>query len=110
MVERQSDYKIKTLKIDGGGEYVLNDFGKFCDQEGIVHDVVPPQTPQQNKVAERKNRFFMDMVRSMMKGKNLPKELWGEEVSTTACLLNRCQIKKLKIITSKNHGLNSSQI
>lgn len=42
MVERQSDYKIKTLKIDGGGEYVLNDFGKFCDQEGIVHDVVPP--------------------------------------------------------------------
>lgn len=31
MVERQSDHKIKTLKTNGGGEYVSNDFGKFCD-------------------------------------------------------------------------------
>lgn len=32
MVERQSDHKTKTLKTDGRGEYVSNDFGKFCDQ------------------------------------------------------------------------------
>src|SRR4051812_15258596 len=35
----------------------------------------------------------------MLKGKNLPKELWGETVSTTAYLLNRCLIKKLEKIT-----------
>lgn len=37
MVERQSDQKIKTLKVDGGGEYVSNDFEKFYDQIGIVN-------------------------------------------------------------------------
>lgn len=45
MVERQSDHEIKTLKTDDGGEYVSNYFGKFYDQEGIVHEVVSPYTP-----------------------------------------------------------------
>ena len=27
------------------GEYVSNDFGKFCDQEGIVHEVAPSYMP-----------------------------------------------------------------
>ena len=76
------------LKTDGGGEYVSNDFGKFCDQEGIIREVVPTYTPQQNGVAERKNFSIINMVRSMLKGKRLSKELWGEVVSTTSYLLN----------------------
>lgn len=43
--KKQSDHKIKTLKIDGGGEYASNEFVKFCYQEGIIHEVVPPYTP-----------------------------------------------------------------
>lgn len=46
MVERQNSYKIKVLKTDCGGEYVSNDLGKFCDQKGIVHEVVLPYTLQ----------------------------------------------------------------
>lgn len=75
IVERQSDHKIKTLKIYGKGEYVSNNFEKFYDKEGIVHEVVPPYTPQQNGVADRKNQSIMNMVRTMLKGKNLPKEI-----------------------------------
>lgn len=45
MFERPSGQKIKVLKTDGGGEYVSNDFGKFCDQEGIIHEVILPYTP-----------------------------------------------------------------
>ena len=41
MVERQSG-----RKLDGGGEYVSKDFDKLCEKEGIVHEVVPPYTPQ----------------------------------------------------------------
>lgn len=41
----------------------------------------------------------MNMVRSMLKGKNLPKELWEETVYTTAYLLNMCPIKKLEKVT-----------
>ena len=54
MVERQIGRKLKVLRTDGGGEYVLKDFDKLCEKEGIVHEVVPPYTPQQNGIAERK--------------------------------------------------------
>lgn len=36
-VERQNGHKFKTLRTNGGGEYVSNYFGKYCDQEGVVH-------------------------------------------------------------------------
>ncbi|CAJ2647569.1 unnamed protein product [Trifolium pratense] len=98
-VERQSGYKLKTLRTDGGGEYVSTEFAKFCDSEGIVHDVIPPYTPQQNGSAERRNRTIMNMVRCMLKGKHLPKELWGEAVSTATYTLNRCPTKRLDGIT-----------
>ena len=55
MVERQNAHKLKILKTDDGGEYVSNDFGKYCDEKGIVHEVVPSYTPHKNGVAERKN-------------------------------------------------------
>ncbi|GAU34193.1 hypothetical protein TSUD_162940 [Trifolium subterraneum] len=45
---------------------------------------------------ERKNRTIMNMVRSMLNGKHLPKELWGEVVSTATYILNRCPTKKLE--------------
>ncbi|GAU30981.1 hypothetical protein TSUD_104950 [Trifolium subterraneum] len=99
MVERQSGHKLKTLRTDGGGEYVSNEFDALCEKEGIVHEVTPPHTPQQNGTAERKNRTIMNMVRSMLNGKHLPKELWGEVVSTATYILNRCPTKKLEGIT-----------
>ena len=53
---------MKILKTDGGGEYTSSEFGNYCDDEGIVREVVPPYTPQQNGVPERKNRSIMNMV------------------------------------------------
>src|ERR1051325_8314120 len=41
----------------------------------------------------------MNIVRSMLKGKNLPKEFWGEVVSTATYILNRCPTKKIEGIT-----------
>ena len=51
MVERQSGQKLKILRTDGGGEYVSKDFDKLCEKEGIVHEVAPPYTTQQNETA-----------------------------------------------------------
>ena len=59
----------------------------------------PPYTPQHNGAAERKNRTIMNMVRSMLKGKSLPKYLWGEAVSTAVFILNRSPSKRLEGIT-----------
>lgn len=99
MVERKSGHKLKVLKSDGGGEYVSKDFERLCDQEGIIHEVIPPYTQQQNGVTKRKNQSIMNMVRSALKRENFPKELRGEAVSITVYLLNRCPIKKLEKVT-----------
>ncbi|GAU31071.1 hypothetical protein TSUD_322080 [Trifolium subterraneum] len=102
VVERQNEHKLKVLRTDGGGEYVSHDFAELCESEGIVHEVIPPYTPQQNGNAERRNRTIMtimNMVRCMLKGKHLPKELWGEAVATTTYILNLCPTKRLNGIT-----------
>ena len=56
MVERQSGHKLKILKPGSGGEYTSSDSGNYCDVKGIVHEVMSPYTPQQNSVAEKRNR------------------------------------------------------
>jgi transposase InsO family protein len=55
IVEKQSGYKIRTVRSDQGGEYTANDFEVFYTQQGIRHQTTPAYTPQLNSVAERKN-------------------------------------------------------
>ncbi|KAK9106375.1 hypothetical protein Syun_022386 [Stephania yunnanensis] len=62
IVEKQSGRYIKTLRTGGGGEYTSSTFSKFCDRHGIKHEIMPPQTTQQNGVAERKNKTIIDMA------------------------------------------------
>jgi len=93
LVERQSGRALKVLRTYGGGEYTSKDFQDFCDEAGIEHEITPPYTPQHNGVAERRNRTIMNMVRCMLKSKNLPKELWGEVALTTSYVLKRFRME-----------------
>ena len=95
LVEKQSGKSIKVLRTDGGGEYTSKVFEKFCEDNGIVHEVTAPYTPQHNGLAERRNRSLLDMTRSMIKLKKLPNTFWGEAVRTATYILNRCSTKKL---------------
>jgi hypothetical protein len=52
-----------------------------------------PETPQQNGVAERRNRTLMDMVRSMLSNSTLPLSLWMYALKTAIYLLNRVPSK-----------------
>ena len=51
-----------------------------------MHETSAPYTPQQNGLAERKNRTLVDMVNSMILSAKLPNNLWGE------ALLSACHI------------------
>lgn len=59
---------------------------QFCEQEGVLQQLTTPYTPEQNGVAERKNRTVVELARSMMKSKGLPN--WAEAVATAVYLLN----------------------
>jgi transposase InsO family protein len=66
---------LKILRTNGGGEYISNDFEEFCKNHGTIHEVTVPYTPQHNDLVERRNRSILEMARSTVKEKNLPKEL-----------------------------------
>ena len=65
------------LRSDNGGEYTSKEFTAFCAQEGITRELTVPYNPQQNGVAERKNRTIVGAARSMMHDQGLPLFLWA---------------------------------
>lgn len=95
-VEKHSGHQIKNLRSDRGGEYMSSQFEEFCQNHGIRHELTARYSPQQNGVAERKNRTIMNMVRCMLKNKNLPACFWAEAVSCAVYLINRSPTKSLK--------------
>ena len=52
-----------------------------------------PDEPQQNGVAEHRNRTLMDMMRSMLSHSSLPISLWIEALKTAVHILNRVPTK-----------------
>ena len=67
----------------GGGEFTSNEFNEFCKINGISRQLTTSYTPQQNGVAERKNRTIMNMVRCMLCDKQVPKVFWPEAAKWT---------------------------
>ena len=66
LVENQTGRRIRVLRSDNGGEYTSKEFDEFCIQEGIKRQLTVPYTPQQNGVAERKNRSIVGAARAML--------------------------------------------
>ncbi|GJV58944.1 zinc finger, CCHC-type containing protein [Tanacetum coccineum] len=92
-VELQQNDLIKTLRTDRGGEYYDP---VFFQSVGIIHETTAPYTPQQNGVAERKNRALKEMVNSMLSYSGLSEGFWGEAMLTACYLLNRVPNKRNK--------------
>ena len=89
MVATQFQTHIKVLKTDNAHDYFNKDLGSFLHLHGIIHASSCVDTPQQNGIAERKNRHLLDVARSLMFTHNVPKHLWGEAVLTATYLINR---------------------
>ena len=94
-VETKLDRRVKTLRTNRGREYLSDMFKGFCEEKGIVRHLTIPYTPQQNGVAERRNRTLLDMVRSMMAQANLPISFWGDALLSATYILNRVPSKSV---------------
>uniref|UniRef100_A0A2N9GH76 Integrase catalytic domain-containing protein n=1 Tax=Fagus sylvatica TaxID=28930 RepID=A0A2N9GH76_FAGSY len=88
-VENQHEKSLKALRTDRGREYLSDQFKDLCEEKGIRRQLTISNTPQQNGVAERRNRTLLDMVRSMMAQANLPISFLGDALLTAAYILNR---------------------
>ncbi|KAL0288834.1 UNVERIFIED_CONTAM: hypothetical protein Scaly_2718300 [Sesamum calycinum] len=54
-VENQTGHKIKALRSDRGGEYLSGGFIDYLKENGMLSQWTPPETPQLNGVAKRRN-------------------------------------------------------
>jgi len=95
MIENETCTKIKAVRSDRGGEYTSAEFMRYCEELGIRRFLIASYSPQQNGVAERKNQTILNMVRAMLKGKNMSKEFWAEAVQCVVYVQNRCPHAKL---------------
>ena len=66
LVEKGLGKKVKALRINNDGEYISGEFKDFCKAEGIRREIISPHNPQQNGVAELKNRTIMGAARVML--------------------------------------------
>ena len=91
----------KALQTDRGGEFCSNEFIKFYEEKGIRRPLTTTYTPQQNGVAERKNRTILNMVRSLLNKGEVPKKFWPDAVVWSVHILNRSSTFSVRDMTSQ---------
>lgn len=52
----------------------------FLKENGVHHQFTCVDAPQQNGIAERKNKHLLEVARAIMFYMNVPKYLWGEAI------------------------------
>lgn len=79
-VENQVNKKIKIIRCDNRTEFKNRVMDYFCRDKGIKREFSVARTPQQNGVAERRNRTLIEAARTMLADSKLPVTFWAEAV------------------------------
>ena len=85
----QFNIYIRELHSDSVMEYFSAPFISFMSQHGILHQSFCAHTPQQNGVAECKDRHLIETTRTLLLHYHVPFHFWGDVVLTTCYLINR---------------------
>ncbi|GJY10009.1 putative ribonuclease H-like domain-containing protein [Tanacetum coccineum] len=93
-IENQLDHKVKVIRCDNGTEFKNSVMNQFCKIKGIKREFTVARTPQQNGIAERRNRTLIEAARTMLVDSNLPTTFWAEAVNTACYVLNRVLVIK----------------
>ena len=97
--ESELNKKVRCLRTDNGREYVNYEFDSYLKEHKIKRQLTCPNTPQQNGVAERKNRHLAEVCRSMLHARNVPGRFWAECMKTAAHIINRLPQENLGSIS-----------
>lgn len=77
------------LLLWSGGEFLSTQFSKFLRDNGIIHQLSCPHTPEQNGCAERKHRHMVEIARTLLVASKVPHEFWVDAFATAIYLINR---------------------
>ncbi|CAI7881412.1 unnamed protein product [Closterium sp. NIES-53] len=82
------DLPVLRLHSDIGGEFSSDLLRDFCRGEGITQSFMLPDSPQQNRIAERRIGLVMEVARTSMIHAAAPHFLWPFAVRYAAHQLN----------------------
>ncbi|GJU59557.1 putative ribonuclease H-like domain-containing protein [Tanacetum coccineum] len=98
-VENLIDQRVKVIRCDNGTEFKNKEMNQFCKRKGIKREFSVAETPQQNGVAERKNKTLIEATRKMLADSKLPTTFWAEAVNTACYVQNRSNgLARTKIV------------
>ncbi|GKD53088.1 ribonuclease H-like domain-containing protein [Tanacetum coccineum] len=78
-IENLIDLMVKVTRCDNRTEFKNRVMNYFCEMKGIKREFSVARTPQQNGVAERKNRTLIEAARTMLANSKLPTTFWPED-------------------------------
>ena len=84
----QFHISFQSWRSDNAKEYVSEQFQSFRLQNGILHQTSGVDTPSQNGVVERKNRYLIETVRALLFQMQVPKHFWVDAVSIACFFIN----------------------
>lgn len=95
LMENQTGRKLKCIQSDNGKEFVNKTLDEFLRERGIIRRLTIPYNPQQNGIAERRNRTLVEMARCLLLQSGLSHKFWAEAVNAANYIRNRSPTKAL---------------
>ncbi|GJT30547.1 putative ribonuclease H-like domain-containing protein [Tanacetum coccineum] len=93
-IENQINHRVKIIRCDNGTEFKNSEMNQFCQMKEIKREFSVARTPQQNGVAERKNRTLIEAARTMLADLLLHTTFWAKAINTACYVQNRVLITK----------------
>ncbi|GJY97815.1 putative ribonuclease H-like domain-containing protein [Tanacetum coccineum] len=93
-IENLIDLREKVIRCDNGTESKNRAMNQFYEMKDIKRKFSVTRTPQQNGVAERKNRILIVAARTLLADLKLPTTFWVEAVNTACYVQNRVLVIK----------------
>nr|GEV93534.1 hypothetical protein [Tanacetum cinerariifolium] len=88
------DHKAKVIRCDNKTEFKNSEMNQFCEMKVIMRQYSASRTPQQNGIAERRNRTLIEAARTMLADSKLPTTFWAEVVNIACYVQNRVLVVK----------------
>nr|GEV84249.1 putative ribonuclease H-like domain-containing protein [Tanacetum cinerariifolium] len=93
-IENLVDHKVKVIRYNNGTEFKNKEMNRFCKMKGILRQFSVARTPQQNGVAERRNRTLIEAARTMLADSKLLTTFWAKAINTACYVKHRVLVVK----------------
>lgn len=87
-LKNETGKSLKFLRSYRHGEFILDEFNIFYNDNEIKRQMSAPRTPPKNVIDERRNRSIMDCARTLMMEKIFSQMYWREAISIIVYTLN----------------------